>query len=143
MRQCDGIDEIVDFVSRYYSSYNDKDLIRLYISEHIKYKTCLIYYNEFNTILAVCRWNISDDGKTAYILDLIIHPAYRRDKRLLYMLLGKGLRMYPQVTSLTWKRENKYPERDKRTYSVRKLLRRTYGKHKNIRTVNATGPFHG
>jgi N-acetylglutamate synthase-like GNAT family acetyltransferase len=118
----DDLDKICNFILKY-SPYTDKEKIKEFIQLHLKYKTCLIVYNEKNEIIAVARWNILPSGKTAHILDLIIRPDYR-NKGFIKKMLIKGLEIWKEVKYLCWDRLEKYPARETRMYSVEQLLRR-------------------
>ena len=126
-----NIDAIADFVIKYspkkegVSQYieENKEKIKEVIVQHINYKTCIIL-NDLDGVAGVCRWNISDSGTVATILDLIIAPKYR-NKRYINRLLIKGLRMYPNVKFLEWEREIKYPNRERQYFPVDKILKRS------------------
>ena len=116
---------VVRFVIKY-SWHKDRKLIKDAIEKHILFKTCIILYKDKSEkeIVAVVRFNISQSGKVAHILDIIIAPEYRH-KRVMKILLLKGLRMYPSVTHLVWERESKFPNRKQRYISVSRLLKRS------------------
>lgn len=119
------INKIVNFVIKY-SWHKDRKLIKDAIEKHILFKTCIILYKDKTEkeIVAVVRFNISASGKVAHILDIIIVPEYRH-KRVMKILLLKGLRMYPSVTHLLFERENKYPNREQRYIAVSRMLKRS------------------
>ena len=115
------LDEIVDFVITN-SHYTDREKIKEVIRKHFEYRTCLIIYDDNNGLCAVCRWNISFNGRMADIEDLIIREDFR-NRNLIKRILLRGLRMYPTVKFLRWERRSKYPDREKKIYSVRELLK--------------------
>jgi len=125
------IEAIADFVIKYSpekkgkSQYieENREKIKEAIVKHINYKTCIILM-DLEGIAGLCRWNVSDSGTVAHILDLIIAPKYR-NKRFINRLLIKGLRLYPNVKFLEWEREIKYPNRERQYFSVDKILKRS------------------
>jgi hypothetical protein len=126
------INAIADFVIKYSPKNKkgkaqyieeDRDKIKGQVIKHIQYKTCVIL-RDMDGIAAVCRYNISPSGAVAHILDLIIKPEYR-NKIFFKRLLIKGLRIWPQVRFLEWERLSKYPNRERKFYSVAKMLKRS------------------
>jgi len=120
-RDSTGIGLIVKFVKKYAPQYQDEEAIRRVIEQHLKYRTCIVIWDK-DEVIAVCRWNVWGIS-TAHILDLIIHPKYRR-KRLITRMLIMGLKMYPQVKFISFERLMKYPDREQRVYSIKQFLRR-------------------
>ena len=116
------VNKIADFILKY-SPYKNKELIKQYILLHLQYKTCFVVYDDDHKICAVSRWNISEDNKTACILDLMIREDYR-NKEMIQRMLLQGLQMYPWIKFLKFERETKYPEREPKVYSVDKILKR-------------------
>ena len=119
-----NIDKITDFVLSYAMQYTTqpKELCYAVIKKHLEYKTIIVFYDnpEDQNIVAVCRWNV--EGDTAYILDLIIAPKYRKiGLRLMKFMLRKGLEMYPCVTQLKWQRATR--DDKVRVFSIYQLLK--------------------
>lgn len=104
------------------SRYTDKEKIEEVIQKHIEYKTCLIVYDDNDEITAVCRWNISEDGIVAHILDVIVRKD-QRNLKLLRRLIYKGFEMWPGVKYLSWERLRKYPYRKPKMYSLEQLIK--------------------
>ncbi len=118
---------LVEFIC-HYTAYNDKEKIQECIKKHLEYQTCIYVTDNNNNIAAVCRWNIEENGKVAYILDLIIRKDFR-NKEFIKNLLIKGLIKYPTVEFLVYDREEKYPERKKKYLKVSSLLKENvYGR---------------
>ena len=115
------IQKIVRFVIKY-SSYFDKDKIKEFITLHLRYKTCIVVYDDKDNIVAVARWNISPSGTSAQILDVMVREDVRGNG-ILRQLICRGLRMFPTVKYLSWERETKYPDRETKYYSVEQLLK--------------------
>ena len=119
-----NIDAIADFVIKYGDrKEEEKEKIKEVITQHINFKTCIVVH-DLNGVAGICRWNVSDSGTVAHILDLIIKPEYR-NKRYINRLLIKGLKLYPDVKFLEWEREIKYPNREPQCFSVDKILKRS------------------
>ena len=114
-------DKLTEFVIKY-SNHTKKGTIREIIRKHLEYNTCIYLTDEKNEIGAVVRWNISKSGIIAHVLDLIVRPDFRR-RGLIKTMLIKGLIKYPLVRFLSWERETKYPDRERRVYSVEKILK--------------------
>lgn len=118
-----NIDAIADFVIKYGGrKKEEREKIKEVIKQHINYKTCIVVH-DLDGVVAVCRWNISNSGKVAHILDLIIKPEHR-NKHYINRLLIKGLKIWPSVKFLEWEREIKYPNRERKYFSVEKILKR-------------------
>lgn len=115
------IPKIIDFILKY-SQYNDADKIKEIVERHILFKTCIVVYDNSKEkeIAAVCRWNISDSGKVATILDLIIKLDHR-NKGLIRRILLKGLRVWPNVEYIQFEREMK-DTKGLRAYPVKRFL---------------------
>jgi len=112
------IDRLIEFIKGH-TPYTIKDEeLRNIIELHIKYKTCLIVYDDNNNICALARWNISKDGTCAHILDVMIRRDYR-NKKLLMRMLAQGRKMYPNVKYIAFEREEKYPYRKLRVYKLK------------------------
>ena len=120
----DLIDEIADFVIKngqgLYTRL-DWDVIKEFAKKHIDYKTIIIVRDE-QGILAVCRWNIINI-ETAFIMDLIIRKGHTY-KQMIKRILLKGIRIFPEAKWLEFKREKKYPNRNKRKYLISDILKR-------------------
>jgi len=117
------IDEIIDFIVKYYPFYkNQESEVRYAISLHLKYKTCMVVRDE-KGIVSVVRWNISPDGETAHLLDWIIRPDCRNQglgRRMLLELL-KG---FPNVKKIKFEREVIRPNGESTIWSVEEILER-------------------
>lgn len=112
------VKEITEFVAKYgIYSLADRDKIKDILKKHIEYKTIIIVRDK-QGILAVCRWNMTED--IAQILDLIIRE--NKEKSLIKRILIKGLRMYPQTRYLSFIREKKYPQRGERRYLISDMI---------------------
>jgi len=107
---------VADFVRKYgYFEIPYSDLLK-FIEKHEEYKTLEVIKTD--KIVAVARWNI--DGDTAKDIDVIVHPDYR-NKRLLKLLLLRGLRRFPETKYLIYQREFKSRSNERRI-NVMKML---------------------
>jgi hypothetical protein len=74
-------------------------------------------------VVAIARWNISEDGETADILDFAIREDWRRyNRNLMRQMLFKGWWGFPKVKRFSFVRGWKYPEREKRYYDMKQFL---------------------
>jgi N-acetylglutamate synthase-like GNAT family acetyltransferase len=106
--------KIVDFIQKYLP-YTDKELIKDYLEQHLHHHTIDYAIDTEGEVIGVCRWNLSEDGKTAHILDLAIRPDFR-GKGVSRNFLERGLKIWKNVTHLVFergargdKREHKLP----------------------------------
>lgn len=89
--------------------------------EHFKYGTADIYY-ENNKIVGAVRYNISDSGKTAYILDLFILDGFNGSKIMRYFGF-RGKKKFPLLEYIKFKRERKFTEDKARVHKLSSLIR--------------------
>ncbi len=94
------IDKITDIIFLF-STYKDRDALRKAVEEQLDNYTLMVDYDG-NRINAVCRFNISQDGKTAHILDLII--LHGDGTRYFKKLLLRGLSVWDNVETLTYEK---------------------------------------
>ena len=115
------VTEILNFVLKYsHYSKNLRAEIRKTIELHLSYRTCMIIRDSQERIVAIVRWNFLSPI-TVLVLDIVIHPDYKRKNMLRRMLL-LGIQRNPQVKWLCFTRGTKYPERKLRYYSVEEFL---------------------
>lgn len=110
----DDIEKIADFVIKYLH-YFDREKIKGYIREHLKYGTCDYAFDKDGEVIYVARWNI--EGLFVKVLDFAVAEKYRKKKFIKYVLfrnLMKHLPKFPQVRFISWERDQKYPGREKR-----------------------------
>ena len=118
------LEKIVDFIQTYSPQYKNADRKQIgeYITLHFQYKTGFVVYDG-DKIVALARWNILPNGTTAEILDLIIHPDYRKyNRKLMQNMMLRGHWIFPKVEYFCFERYSKYPKRV-RLYSIRKFLK--------------------
>ena len=96
------LNELVEFYEKYLTD-REKGRAEVYILEHLKYGTFDYVVNDKNEVIGLCRWNISDDGKTALICDLAIDKAWR-GKGLGKHFLKRGLQLWKDVTKIEFQR---------------------------------------
>lgn len=77
----------------------DKDITNE-IKQHLKYNT-ILYLKDKQGLYAVARWNIY--GDIAEIIDTAIREDKER-KGILYTLIRRGLKKFPYVNYITFKR---------------------------------------
>lgn len=97
-----------------------RDQIERFIDLHIDYCTIIIVRDR-DEIVAVGRWN-TIDNETICVLDLIIHPKFRRKNVMKRMLVEFSMN-YPWVKKISFHR--KKHNRDA-TYLIKQFLG---GKH--------------
>jgi len=115
------LNKLADFVQKYLS-YKDRDLIKAHILRHNEYHTIYYAIDDKGEIVGFCRWNISPDGKTAFILDMITRPDFRR-LGVGRDFLRKGLSLWDKVTHIQFNRGSREDFRQKRI-PVGQILKR-------------------
>ena len=116
--------EVVALMKKYGYYVNDEKLEEK-IKGHLRYKTCKILLDRDGHVCAVCFWNISADGITADITDLIIREDYRK-KDLMRNILREGLKIW-NVKHLRYVRdynEDGHDRGPKKVIKVERFLRR-------------------
>lgn len=117
MRDDTLLNKIVWFWRKYgYTDYHVEDLKKT-IQQHLDYNTCEVIEKN-DIIIAMCRYNI--DGNNAVVIDCLVHPEYR-NKKLIKLMLIKGLRKFPYVTNIKYQRQV-FNDDDWRDYGVRNFL---------------------
>ena len=86
------------------------------LTKHFEYGT-ILYEERNEEIIGFTRFNIETD--TCYCLDAVVRPDYRF-KRLLKLFLIKGLKKFPNVTKLCFRRY--FKKKDWKTYDIYKVL---------------------
>lgn len=112
-------DKILNFIQKYLK-YQDRELMRDYLVKHEKYGTSDVIVCD-GDVVAVSRWNISDDGKTAYVLDLAIREDWR-GKGLFRDILERRMKQFNKIEKIVFKRGVRGDER-MRTLSIEDILR--------------------
>lgn len=95
------IEKISTFILKY-STYTNKEVIEEYIKRHLEYGTAEVLFDDEGEVIAVVRWNIT--GVTAEVCDLIIHPDYRGNDKIMIYFLQRGLKKFPYMKFLMFKR---------------------------------------
>jgi hypothetical protein len=118
------LNKIVDFIQKYAPQYKDREVIKQYVLKHFEYKTAFVGYDSNNDVIFVCRWNLSNSGIIAHILDLYIREDYR-NQNIIQLLLTKGIWNFPTIRYISFERGKKYPNREQKIYSVERILKRS------------------
>lgn len=116
------LQKIAEFFLKYSRYDTDLETVKKYIQIHFDHKTAFVI-KDGEDIVAVCRWNI-DDPKVAEILDLYIREDFR-GKKIIQIMLERGLWLFPTVKAIKFERQKKYPGREYRTIPVEKILKRS------------------
>lgn len=116
------LEKIADFIQKHAPHYTDRELLKEYILRHFEFKTAFVM-QDGEAIAAVCRWNVSEDGMVAEILDLYIDEKLR-GKKIIQQFLQKGLWIFPSVKYIRFERFMKYPNKEKSLIPVEKILKR-------------------
>lgn len=115
-------EEVLDFIIKHFG-YLDRDTARRLLDGHLQYKTCMILWDRspdgIEKVVAFCRWNISEDGLKAYILELAIDKDFRNNNLMRRMLLH-GLKAFPKVEKLRWERAQR--DDRKREFTTKEFL---------------------
>ena len=114
------IEEIFHFVRPKFRSIDD-DVLRDMIVSHWFYGTIDAVYKE-EKIVACVRWNVSHDGKTFDVLDLVVAPG-EHGFILMKHLIARNWHRFPTVDYIKFERQDKYPNRGWRLYAIRDLLK--------------------
>lgn len=113
------VEEIFYFVKPYFRDIDNVTLHEM-ISKHWYYGTIDAIYKE-EKIVACVRWDISEDGKTFDILDLIISPKENGFLIMKHFIVRNWYR-FPSVRNLKFSRNTKYPNRKESLYSLIKMF---------------------
>ena len=117
----DDLDRLVMFI-REHIPYDDIWGLKEALRKHIEFNTLYCMRDYAGNIIALCRWNIEDNGYKAHILDLIISPNYRR-QGIAKEILQNSLRFWSDVIVLEFERGTR-GEKRKRMIKVSELLKR-------------------
>ncbi len=118
------IEDVVKFILEN-TTYTDASKMREVVMLHQLYGTSVTVRNETNQVVGYCRWNISSDNETVFLLDIIVRKDFRR-RGLLRTIADLG---FPTV----WKSkyivfERGYDDgkqvKTKKRYLISKLWRR-------------------
>lgn len=96
------LDKILDFIQEYLK-YPDRELLREYVIKHEEYKTLDYAVDTGDAIVAVCRWNISDDGKVVSVLDFAIKDTYRK-KGIGRDFVIRAMKKFPNIEVIRFQR---------------------------------------
>jgi N-acetylglutamate synthase-like GNAT family acetyltransferase len=104
--------------------YNDREKVKKYIADHLKYGTIDYIVDKEGNILAICRWNVKEGGKVGEILDLAVHKGYREHNFGKSFML-RAIQKYPQVEFLEYTRGTLNGDNRIRRLPVKKILEAT------------------
>lgn len=114
------INQLIDFIIEYMPHYkNYKDRLAGILKEHIIYNTLDTLYKD-GKVIAVVRYNINFDTKTADILDLIVRKG-EEGKKIVKYFVARGWSRFPYLEYVQFKRALKYNETT-RIYRINKFL---------------------
>jgi len=116
------LNKLTDFVKEHLP-YRDSNLIKQYIEQHENYHTIDYAVDEKGDIVGVCRWNITQGGTTAHLLDFAVRKDFR-SKGVGRDLLKRGLHRFNRVKYLIYERGKKYPNRKQKMIPVEQILKR-------------------
>lgn len=116
------IDEITEFIIEHHGYYN-KELIKEYVEFHNKYGTIDYAIDHEGYIIAVCRWNMSDDGRIAQVLDFAINEKWR-NQGIGNDFIRRALKRFPSIEWLEFRRGLR--NKKLRKLEVKKVLLRSF-----------------
>lgn len=116
------IDSVYDFIKGRYPIAPPDD-IKDVIRRHIEYGTCDIVFRG-DKIVAVCRWNITNDRLVCDVLDLFIAPG-ESGIRVIKHIIARNWGRYLTVKYIRFARVLKYPNRKWRVYRIEDILHLT------------------
>jgi len=134
-----NVDEILEFIAESGGENYRKmpaDEIIDAIEKHIEYRTILTVRDK-KGIWGIARWNWVNEEEVD-ILDVIIRKD-RRSIRAIKYLVYLGFKNNPSARYMKYKRDIKYPNKEKR----KMLIGGKYGKHKHIKTNTASSTNNG
>jgi len=116
------LEKLTEFIQKYFP-YENQGEIEKYLALHEQYNT-LLYSEDKGKIVGLCRFNVSEDGETGNILDLIIHPDYR-GQGMAKSFIQRAMRFYPKGKYLTFARGRK-PNKKEHKIPIETILRRGF-----------------
>ena len=114
------IDQLADFLVRH-NKYVEKDKVKEYIAEHLKYGT-IDWCVDNDEIVAMVRWNVR--GDTFEVLDMSVDEKYRK-QGLGTEFIKRGLKKWPDVKWLEFKRGVRGDERIRKV-SINHILKKEW-----------------
>jgi hypothetical protein len=121
MRQ-EYVRKIADFIQEHIRLY-DRDQLEEFIQTHESYGTLDFAINTSNSIVAVVRFNVSDDGKCAHVLDFCIRKEHRNNG-VINDFLERALIRFPKLLEIEFQRGIRGCERSRRL-NIQRILRRS------------------
>lgn len=121
-RQLDSeelVNKVYDFIKWRYPQAEEAELKNL-IWTHWFYGTMDVIERD-GKVIACVRWNVSGDGKVFDVLDLFITNC-ERGARVMKHFIARNWHRFPGVQFIRFARLLKYPYREDRLYSIKKLL---------------------
>lgn len=115
------IDRIVNFIVDNLG-YDDKERIKYCVEKHLEYGTFQYAIDENQRIIAVARWNVSDDGKTLVIIDFAVDKLFR-GKHIGCDFIREGVRRFKDAEYVEFWRGLKSDYRHKRL-KIDKILKK-------------------
>jgi len=106
------LDKIVEFYSKYIRTI-DKGTARKAVLEHLKYGTVDYAVEEKGNVIGLCRWNISENGTVARIIDLAVDEKWRR-QGVAKNFLVRGLKLWKNIKFVEFERELRGDKRRRR-----------------------------
>lgn len=115
------VDKIIDFI-QHHLKYKDRDLIKKYLAEHIAYGTFDYAIDSSGEIVAICRWNLSDDALVCFVLDFAIRSDFRNSGIGRDFVL-RALKKFPNIKFLEFQRGLRGCDRPRRV-NIKAILKR-------------------
>ncbi len=115
--------EIVDFIFKEGGETyqkEDREFLEEIVRKHLEYKTIMTIRDK-EGIIAVARWN--ENKTTALVLDAIVKKEHRNGKMMKYLIALAENKM-PYLKKIQFDREIKYPFRQRKEYSMSRILRK-------------------
>lgn len=114
------VDSVYEFIKHRYIQAPPED-IKDVIRKHIEFGTCDIVFRG-DKIIAVCRWNITQDRLVLDILDLFIAPG-ESGIRVIKHLIARNWGRFLTAKYIRFARVLKYPNRGWRVYRIEDILK--------------------
>jgi len=111
------LDKIVYFLLLYGHQVSDEDALRYIVTKHEEFKTHEIIWKD-GEVIGYTRYNV--DGSVGTIIDAVVRPDYRF-KRILQLMLLKGMKKFPEGRYIKYEREFK-DKKGWREFAMSKFL---------------------
>lgn len=116
------VEKVLAFYLKHMPNHQkNKEELRIAIKEHINFNT-IDSLERLGKLTAVVRYNISQDGRTAHVLDMAIARGEDGQKVIRYFV-ARGWSRFPSLKFVRFERELKY-DRPQREYPISQFFKK-------------------